>query len=86
MTKQSSTLTKSLHTITAVKNVARYILSKQRGPRPLAILLADAALSVLGYPDAIKNRHTDETVKRCVWAVEDVLAEREQADSLRGCK
>jgi hypothetical protein len=68
------TLTKSLHTVTAVKNVARYILATHKGPRPIAVQLANAALDVLGYPDAIKHRHTDETVQRCISACADVLA------------
>jgi len=68
-------LTKSLHTVTAVKNVARYILATHKGPRPIAVMLAGAALDVLGYPDAIKHRATDDTVHRCVCACADVLAE-----------
>lgn len=69
------TLTKSLHTITAVANVARYIATA--APRKMtaadAAALTAHALEVLGY-DMADFAKSDVTVARCVAAVAKVLS------------
>ena len=57
-----STLTKSLHTVTAVTNVARIL------PPADALTLAGHALSVLGY-DVAEFGADDPTVAACVKAI-----------------
>lgn len=67
-------LTKSLHTITAVANVARYVLEREaERSRTDAYALTTRALAVLGY-DITDFAKTDETIVRCVAAVEKVLS------------
>lgn len=67
------TLTKSLHTITAVANVARYI--RESAPRTItdARALTAHALEVLGY-DITTFSKSDPTLERCIAAVEKVLS------------
>ena len=67
-------LTKSLHTITAVTNVARYLIVQNKAPRN-ADGLAHSALSILGYADVDTHSKTDETVIRCVAACAKLLKE-----------
>jgi hypothetical protein len=69
-------LTKSLHTVTAVANVARHMRTGV-GRTLTAVGLAQAALNVLGYHYTTTEltRTEDDTVKRCVLAVAKVIAE-----------
>lgn len=66
-------LTKSLHTVTAVANVARYQRRQRLVISRDAYVLAKAALAVLGYD--ITGSVGDETVQRCVAACARVIAE-----------
>ena len=68
------TLTKSLHTITAVANVARYIRVASGKRITDADALTAHALEVLGY-DVADFAKSDPTVARCVAAVAKMLAE-----------
>jgi len=65
-------LTKSLHTVTAVTNVARFIQTVR--PYGTAEALLQAALVVLGY-SVSQFPKNDDTVERCRAAVAKVLAE-----------
>lgn len=70
-------LTKSLHTITAVANVARFLHSQlELKGSANANQLTLAALKILGYADVSVPNPSDETVTRCVAAVGKILAER----------
>jgi hypothetical protein len=66
-------LTKSLHTVTAVANVARHLHRTGSGHTDAPALTA-AALQILGYTvDARREARSDDTVARCVAAVAKVL-------------
>lgn len=67
-------LTKSLHTVTAVTNVARYLNAQGKAPRN-ADGLAHMALAVLGYGDVDTHSKRDDTVQRCVASVAKLLTE-----------
>jgi len=72
-------LTKSLHTITAVANVAKYLRDSNAvrldGTAADADRLTRRALEVLGYKVNVPvAMHSDETVRRCVDAVAKVLS------------
>lgn len=71
-------LTKSLHTVTSVTQVARFLLSHPTTASNDGNDLARRSLNILGYPytnadwrSAVKN---DDTVTRCVRACEKLLA------------
>jgi hypothetical protein len=71
-------LTKTLHTITAVTNVARHLRDtnavRLNGTATDAVTLTKRALSILGYQIDVANAmHADETVRRCVDAVAKFL-------------
>ena len=66
-------LTKSLHTVTAVTNVARHLMITGAGTS--AVSLTRQALAVLGYEMRGFDAQ-DETVQRCVAAVSKALTER----------
>lgn len=66
------TLTKSLHTVTAVANVARELIALSGGKTGDAHALTTRALAVLGY-DIHSFAKSDETVIRCLAAVAKVL-------------
>ena len=70
-----ATLTKSLHTITAVTNVARHLLEITPNYRNTgATTLAHNALRVLGYAmECFPN--DDVTLVRCVAGCEKLIAE-----------
>lgn len=66
-------LTKSLHTVTAVTNVARHLLETQWNLNYRdANAITHAALIILGYPDTIES---DPTVSACVKSVNKMLAQ-----------
>lgn len=65
------TLTKSLHTITAVANVALHLYQTD-GKAADAHALTRAALEILGY-DIGAFAKADETVARCIAAVQKLL-------------
>lgn len=72
-------LTKSLHTITAVTNVARHLMEtnavRLNGTASDADVLTKRALLVLGYKVAVATAmHEDDTVRRCVDSVARLLA------------
>lgn len=67
-------LTKSLHTITAATNVARFILETRRFGDAAA--LAGRALEILGYPT---NALSDPTVARIVKNCEALIVAAERA-------
>lgn len=71
MAAAKPTLTKSLHTITAVVNVASYV--RTHNPKLTAAQLADAALAILGY-DVATFAKNDVTVQRCVAGCAKLLA------------
>lgn len=72
MTAAKPTLTKSLHTITAVVNVAAYI--RNGAPEGItAAQLAESALAILGY-DIETFSKNDVTVQRCVAGCAKLLA------------
>lgn len=62
-----SKLTKSLHTVTVVTNVARE-LARLSGSRHTALALTERALEVLGY-DLGDFDADDDTVQRCIASV-----------------
>lgn len=69
-----ATLTKSLHTVTAVTCVAAHLLDgTRRYPNPHA--LATSALLILGY-DVDTFAKTDDTVARCVAACAKLMGVR----------
>lgn len=72
-------LTKSLHTITATVNVARYRLTLGAHPDNVsANTLAHLSLSVLGYPEvdtSPKGCAADVTVDRIVRQIAKVIEE-----------
>jgi hypothetical protein len=62
-------LTKSLHTVTAVKNVATYVYQQQpKAYRGQPRLLCTEALRILGYAVNVNDKR-DDTVQRCLAAV-----------------
>ena len=65
-------LTKSLHTITAVTAMARYIATYHDSVQFTADTLAADALAALGYPDAYAL--SDPTVQRIVANCAKLLA------------
>ena len=67
-------LTKSLHTVTAVANVARYLNAQGNAPRN-ADGLAHMALTILGYGNVDVRDKRDDTVQRCVATCAKVIAE-----------
>lgn len=72
-------LTKSLHTITAATNVARYMYALPHARSDwTAEDLASRALNVLGYPGLVNNatvgNDTDATVARIVKACDAIIA------------
>jgi hypothetical protein len=68
------TLTKSLHTVTAVTRVAHYLLVTLPGSNPRsAAKLVGLALDILGY-DVSELPKSDDTVARCVRSVETLMA------------
>lgn len=81
--KDRKTMTKSLHTITVVRDVAAFIYNLPASARPGlkldgtaqdAVRLARMALSVLGYEYNLKvAMHEDDTLCRCVDAVQKFL-------------
>lgn len=77
---KANTLTKSLHTVTAVTNVARLIRDTGENQCPTAEFLTSEALVALGYAeyDSIRRltdaARTDETVLRCIQGVAKMLA------------
>jgi hypothetical protein len=70
-------LTKSLHTITAVANVAKFY-AQTHSTQGDAVFLASKALSILGYQYTVTAlraaAQSDETLARCVAACARVLA------------
>lgn len=69
-----ATLTKSLHTVTAVTNVARELARFSGGRTGTAKDLTDRALQVLGYVPGTDFPKSDETYLRCVASVGKVLS------------
>ena len=70
-------LTKSLHTVTAATNVARECIKVARRDGRVfcgAYALADAALTILGYPDCHAHTSTDPTVLKVVSACIGLLS------------
>jgi hypothetical protein len=67
-------LTKSLHTITAATNVARYLRDDRRTIYRDAFVLAAFACDILGYN--IRGSINDTTVQRIVANCAKLLAER----------
>lgn len=73
MIRERKTLTKSLHTVTVVANVARLILSMGNHRRtPTLPDLLEQSLGVLGF-DVHAFSKDDDTVARCRDAISKVL-------------
>lgn len=80
-------LTKSLHTITAATNVARFLCNDKPGHYNDARHLADSALYVLfpaGNPD-VTDTFGDDTVQRIVANCAKLLAERSESNAQPHC-
>lgn len=71
MAKTRTTLTKSLHTVSAVTRVALYLARQSGADSDAAPALVADALDMLGHDaSAFVN---DPTVERCIGAVRDAL-------------
>lgn len=75
-------LTKSLHTITAATNVARYLLTTAHCVRSDGhVVLASQALAILGYdlPPAAIDSTADRIVANCVKMIAAVRTAKKAA-------